>query len=60
MIMIYVVFHIRRIKMHMSLNKTKHMYTDTTGLHMMIYMCLLHRCTHMLVIPEVVYLYVYG
>jgi hypothetical protein len=35
--MIDVVFHIKRINMPISLNGTEHMYSITTGLHMMIY-----------------------
>ncbi len=31
-------FHVRRINMPMSLNRTEHMYIITVRLHMMIYM----------------------
>jgi hypothetical protein len=36
--MVYLVVHTRCISMHISLNGTKHMYSITTGVHMMIYM----------------------
>jgi hypothetical protein len=46
MMMLYVVFHARRINMPMNLNGTKHKYIITADLHMIICKdaCILRSC----------------
>jgi hypothetical protein len=45
--MFYDGFHARCIGMYMSLNGTKHMYTVTARLHIMIYVVFHARCINM-------------